>query len=157
VWTGESRCAAAGARLAPLLARLHHEDAVVTPYSQDEAIWFTRNCPFTPAALQQHVEIWSAVSPGSAVSKEWRRRFAQRALTAWGQGGSVWLAERALRPTPRGNWNWVDGDDPFVRWRQFSEFFGQLDLADTIGGADGFVRVVPTVHTRDVLAESASP
>ena len=47
-------------------------------------------------------------------------------LKAWAKGGDAWLSARLLSAKPEPHWNWVEGDDPRVKWDDIYKFFAQL-------------------------------
>ena len=66
-------------------------------------------------------------------------------------GGELWLSNRAFSQRPAANWNWVEGDDENVSWKEFSEFFADLKMGELSGGADGFLKVLPSEENKQFL------
>jgi hypothetical protein len=71
----------------------------------------------------------------------WRNIFAAKTLALWDQGGDVWITKRLLHSHPSPEWEWVEGDDPRVTWKDIYLFFAQLEMGQSVGGEDGFVLV----------------
>jgi hypothetical protein len=73
----------------------------------------------------------------------WRRDFSRSALDAWSQGKDVWASKRfwAVRPLPE--WNWAEGDDERIKWKELPEFFLPLETDGECGGLDGFSKLKP--------------
>ncbi len=81
----------------------------------------------------------------------WRKYFASRTLGVWQRGGQIWMAKRLSSDTPRPEWGWSEGDDPRITWNQLSAFARNLDVAESDGGDDGFVRLADTPEARRTL------
>jgi len=72
-------------------------------------------------------------------------------LRVWSAGGDIWLSNRAFAPRPQADWNWVEGDDQYVSWSEFSEFFANVKLGESSGGTDGFQQVLPSEENKQFL------
>lgn len=81
----------------------------------------------------------------------WRAKFAEDVLAAWQKGARVWVTDRVLFAIPRREWNWVEGDDPRISWREIHALFATLDLKPSLGGPDGFLLLVESGRNRAVL------
>jgi hypothetical protein len=57
-----------------------------------------------------------------------------------------------VRRHPTASWKWAEGDDPRLHWKDFPEYFAQVDVGPPVGGEDGFVEVLPTPRTREAVA-----
>jgi hypothetical protein len=83
----------------------------------------------------------------------WRRDFAERVQQQWAQHREVWVSERLLAARPEARWNWVEGDDPRIRWKDLPSAFDRLEFdARILPGRDGFLRLAETPANRDWLA-----
>jgi hypothetical protein len=87
----------------------------------------------------------------------WKQDFATNALAVWAKGGQIWISERVLYAEPRREWNWVEGDDPNVRWADIVDFFRPLDREPTVGGEDGFFLLRSSTANYGTFASIAFP
>jgi hypothetical protein len=95
--------------------------------------------------------IVEAVTPGQADAPRWRSAFRELVETTWKAGGDVWLSRRLFAPAPPADSAWVEGDDASLSWSALPAYFSRLEVADDVGGADGFVRLVCSPKTLRVL------
>jgi hypothetical protein len=130
------------ARLSDLTQVLKPHSRVYAVNWQDAAVNFYRSFPFHPLNAQNELQLSALVTPGTASVPHWRKDFAVRALAAWQAGGDVWLSRRAFAERPQSEWNWTEGDDRRVSWPDFSRFFSDFEFGETVGGSDGFVRLI---------------
>ncbi|MBM3813753.1 MAG: hypothetical protein FJW20_19170 [Acidimicrobiia bacterium] len=80
----------------------------------------------------------------------WRAEFALRTLRRWASNQEVWLSERLLAKRPEAHWLWVEGDDPRIRWSDFSAVLAPLEFdAKILPGRDGFYRLAQNQANRD--------
>jgi hypothetical protein len=122
---------------------------VFTPHELDEITTFKNRCPDAPLlAGQSPPQAFGLVMANTEQAAEWREELAMRAGRAWSSGGRVWIARRAFMQAPPPSWKWVEGDDPRFHWKEFPDYFAQMDVGAPVGGADGFVELVPTPRTR---------
>jgi hypothetical protein len=139
-------------RVDALLPVLKPNSRIVTVNWQDDLINFGRSFPLHPINVEHsELRIGALVTPGTTYAAKWREEFAKIALKAWREGGDVWVSTRALSPKPQAGWNWVEGDVEDVSWSDFSRFFADLDLGETVGGSDGFFKVLPTAKNQELL------
>jgi len=103
----ESRQQKAIARIADLNTEAKPKSLLVTPYFQDELVNFNISFPFHPINRQARWRLIDLVSPGMMETIRWRERLAVAALSAWQDGGKIWLARRALGPRPNPEWIWA--------------------------------------------------
>jgi hypothetical protein len=97
----------------------------------------------------------AVVKIGSSRAGEWRRDFASTALTTWNDGKAVWIFRGLLDPIPQKKWGWVEGAEPLVRWKDFREFFMQLETSAVHGE---FVQLPPTPsNLKRLRALTSSP
>lgn len=153
VWTVAEQQNKLAARLAPLEARTTAKDKIYVVNWTDELINFNRSFPFNPTNLRGDFQLSAVVTPGAAQTAEWREDFAARSFLAWENGGSVWLSNRAFSPQPKADWNWAEGDDKNVRWREFPEFFDRLERGERLGDENGFTLILPTEANKNFLRE----
>jgi hypothetical protein len=139
-------------RIEALLPILKPHSRIMTVNWQDDLINFGRSFPLHPINRAGELQIGALVTPGTTYAPRWREDFATNALKAWREGGDVWVSRRALSPRPRPEWNWTEGDVENVSWRDFSPFFAQLELGESVGGDDGFVKVLPTPKNQEFLS-----
>jgi hypothetical protein len=112
---------------------------LVTTHLQDELVNFQASFPFKPVNRHNQYHLYPLVVPNSDQAARWRQEFASNMLEAWAKGGDGWLSTRLFSVKPEASWNWVEGDDPRVRWGDIYKFFSQFETGVMAGGADGFV------------------
>ena len=139
-----------GERVRVLGGRLKPSDRVAVTHFQDDLASFNNNPRFERAGPPVHT--FEVVTPGTEQATHWRADFAARARQVWREGGEVWLSRRLLAPRPRPEWNWVEGDDRNVSWRDLYGFFSSLDAGEGVGGEDGFVLLARTPPNEAALA-----
>ena len=135
------------ARIADLVPRLTPSSRVFLVSYQDEVYRFSRDFPFDPINRSGKFKADSLVEVGGKDLPRWRQDFALQAQYVWQQGGDVWVTRRVMSTRPKSEWNWVEGDDPRISWSDFRAFFSQMELGESAGGNDGFVRVEPSATT----------
>ncbi|MBL8187203.1 MAG: hypothetical protein JNK38_04305 [Acidobacteria bacterium] len=139
------------ARLGDLPMKLSPNSELVAVNWQDELVNFYRSFPFHPLNQRESYVVAALVTPGVEDSKHWRDEFAKRALRVWSVGGDIWLSNRAYALRPEAHWNWVEGDDQYVSWKDFPEFCANLKMGESSGGTDGFQRVLPSEENKQFL------
>lgn len=82
-----------------------------------------------------------------------REEFAARSFLAWENDNNVWLSARAFSEKPKAGWNWAEGDDKNVGWREFPEFFSKLETGEILGDENGFVLILPSEANKKLLQE----
>ncbi len=112
-----------------------------------------RDFPLDPVGRGLFVH--ETAQPGLATSDAWHEDFARVALSAWAEGGDVWLSKRLLESAPRADSTWAEGEDKRLTWADLRGFFASLDLDEQVGGDDGFVRLTETKRQRKRLTEMA--
>jgi len=113
--------------------------------------------PTNPMNSAEPMQFYFLTEAGNASSARWRQNFATHGLKAWQDGGDIWLSKRALAPRPLLDWDWVEGDDPYLSWPQISKFFAPFTLNGDVGGADGFVRIARVPENQQRLEAAAAP
>jgi hypothetical protein len=139
------------ARFGDLPAKLPPNSQLLAVNWQDEIVAFYRSFPFHPLNQSEAFVISSMVTLGVEDSKHWREDFAKRAQRVWAANGELWVSNRAFSQRPEADWNWVEGDDESVSWKDFSEFLANLKMGKSSGGTDGFQQVLPSEENKQFL------
>jgi hypothetical protein len=147
--------ASLAARLLPLKQRLQDRDLIAVLNNQDALCLFLNRSPFHPLNQPKLLRLYDVIEPASVRVARWREEFAEEALQAWRQGGEVWVSKRLWAAQPLPEWEWVEGDDRRITWKEIPAFFGQLRTVGEVGGADGFLRLLPEGSNLDLLASIA--
>src|SRR5262249_28698309 len=84
-----------------------------------------------------------------------REGFAAQALSAWDKGGDVWISRRVLSTRPEREWNWVEGADKHVSWKDVNGFFSQIEVGNLVKSRDSFLMVLPSDENRAMLMNVA--
>jgi hypothetical protein len=153
----DRRQQAAADRISEVVLRFRPNSRILTVSWQDDLINFSRSYPFHPLNRAGNLRIGALVTPGTTLTTDWRQGLATQVEETWSRGGDVWVSRRALSPQPLSEWNWAEGDEKRVSWRDFQKFFSQLELGETAGGDDGFVLIPPTEKNRDVFRQLEPP
>jgi hypothetical protein len=139
------------------LARIEGIQKVLKPGSfiatatlRDRLLQFDEN-PFQPLDSTGRLRAFAIAGFTTQQAHRWQHDFIARTIASWDAGGDMWISRRLLAWHPLPEWEWVEGDDPSVRWRDLASFFTALELGESVGGTDGFVRVLPSAHNRQVL------
>jgi hypothetical protein len=135
--------------------RLRPASRVVLLSFRDGIHDFYHRFPFHPLALEGQLPVYYLTDPMEARADLWPQHAAQAMLRAWEQGGDVWVSRRLFAEKPLPEWGWVEKDNPDLLWRDVAAFFGRLDAGETIGGDDGFVRLLPDEKNMELLREFA--
>jgi hypothetical protein len=126
-------------RVQAVVPRLSPNSWLVTTHLQDDLVNFQASFPFEPINRHNTYRVYPLVVLNSDQSSRWREQFASNMLKAWAKGGDAWLSARMLSAKPEPHWNWVEGDDPVVKWDDIYKFFAQLHTGDFASGTDGFI------------------
>ena len=126
-------------RVTAIVPKLKPNSWLVTTHLQDDLVNFQASFPFEPINRHNIYHVYPLVVLNSDQASKWREEFAENTLKAWEKGGDAWLSSRLLSARPEPHWNWVEGDDPRVKWDDVYKFFAQLHTGEVAGGADGFV------------------
>ena len=138
-------------RVQAVLPQLKPNSWLVTTHLQDDLVNFQASFPFDPVNRHNSYRLHSLVVLNTDQAARWREDFASNMLDAWAKGGDVWLSTRLLSAKPEASWNWVEGDDPRVRWSDIYNFFSQFEKGTVVGGADGFVLLEKSEGNRQLL------
>lgn len=128
-------------RLQAVIPQLQPNNSLVTTHLQDDLVNFQASFPFEPINRHDTYHVYPLVWMNTAQAGRWRQEFASHALKTWSENGDVWISTRLLSTKPEANWNWVEGDDPRVRWNDLRSFFAQLQTCGTATSGDGFVQL----------------
>jgi len=149
-----AECAVLASRLASIPHTPVHTAVVVTPHALDPIVEYRARCPDVALdSSSQPPQVFGLVMPHTEGADSWRASLAARAGRAWAAGNRLWVSRRAFAERPANSSDWTEGDDPAVRWRDFPAFFDQLDTGASVGGADGFVEIVPTSTNRRFMEQ----
>ena len=143
------------ARIAQLEPMLRPESRVATVNQQDEVWAFSWTFPFNPINRTGNLNTYHITEIGTSKMLQWREDFAVESLSVWEQGGDMWLSERVFSARPLRDWNWVEGADDRVSWTDINQFFSSIEVSESVGARDGFVRVLPSAHNRAMLGQLA--
>jgi hypothetical protein len=138
-------------RVSGLVPLLKPGSVVTVSHNLDDLMEFNRNFPFSLINRTDALHLYPVLSPGSSDVAKWQEGFASRALLAWRAGGDIWISNRVLHRTPRADWNWVEGDDNRVSWLDLDSFFTLLQYGQSVGGDDGFIRLLRSTENQNLL------
>jgi hypothetical protein len=146
------QCETLTARLLSVPREPGRPTVMFTPHELDEISTFRNRCPDAPMLkAPTPPQAFGLVMANYDQSARWRDEMAIRLDRAWAQGGHVWISRRAFVKSPARSWKWAEGDDPRLHWKEFPEYFSQVDVGPPVGGEDGFVEVLPTPRTREAV------
>jgi hypothetical protein len=140
-------------RTRELLPYLTPQSRVFVHDTDDQLYAFSRNSPFHPLNRSGNFQANAILIPGTRRDLHWQQSFAVLALAVWDQHGTVWISKRVLSARPLSEWNWVEGSDSRVRWKDTFFFFSDLDWGTSVGSTDGFVLLLPTQKNRGELTQ----
>jgi hypothetical protein len=146
LWKSKVQAANAPAisRVEVLQGRVTPEGLVALVTFNDGVYQFTTSYPFHPANRRVQLPIYDVIQVANLRVLRWKQEFAQRALTSLDRSAAVWISKRVLAAQPDPAWDWVEGDDAHITWRDIPGFFRQFSYSDSVGGPDGFVRLEPS-------------
>jgi hypothetical protein len=140
-------------RVTPLLP-LPHESRLYT-IGEDNVFQLRVNAPLHEVNHLGDYEVTGVYVPMMRTG-HWKHDFASGVLSVWEKGGEAWITTRVLQAQPRREWNWVEGDDPKVSWKDIVNFFPTLERGTTVGGEDGFFLLPHSATNRATLASFAN-
>jgi len=140
-------------RVTPLLP-LPHASRIYT-IGEDNVFELRVNAPLHEINRVGDYEVTGVYIPMMRTG-HWKHNFASGVLSVWEKGGEVWMTTRVLHAQPRREWNWVEGDDPNVAWKNIVNFFQPLDRGATVGGEDGFFLLPRSAINRATLTSLAN-
>lgn len=147
-------------RVSLLKPRLTDRDFVAVLSNQDTLYRFVNRSPFHPLNQPRPLHLYDVIEPATTRVREWRWEFAAGALEAWEHHGEVWVSKRLWAGKPLPDWDWVEGDNRQVSWKDLPDFFTPLQIAEELGGSDGFFRLLradSNVSRLSAFARSATP
>lgn len=143
-------------RIGPLLPELKEGSRIILSHNLDSLLNFRSDFPFSPVNQRMKARLYPLVTLGDNEVPLWPARFASNALSTWQKGGDVWVSRRLLNETPRADWNWVEGDDRRVSWKDFESLFSQLRYGEAVGGEDGFLQLLRSPNNEAFLISLTS-
>jgi len=117
----------------------------------DDLYQLALSFPFDPAVRRTSLPLYDVVQVSNRRVLVWKREFAQRSLHSLEQGQAVWVSKRLLAARPEPAWNWNEGDDPNVSWKDLRPFFSSLSYSAEVGGSDGFLQLAGTEQNKAFL------
>ncbi|HKY05481.1 MAG TPA: hypothetical protein VJQ56_11355, partial [Blastocatellia bacterium] len=148
---------AISSRIAGLAPLLRPASLLVTMTQQDELVNFQRAALFNPIILDLDLNVYTVIELGSKYETSWREMFAAKALDVWDRGGDVWVSKRLFTSRPRAEWAWVEAENARVSWTDVQSFFAGKETGQELGGADGFMLLLPTPINRQSLEAVKRP
>ncbi|MDQ2854872.1 MAG: hypothetical protein M3R68_00970, partial [Acidobacteriota bacterium] len=146
--------ATSAARLSELSGMLKPNSWVFTANWQDDLVNFNRSFPLNPLNRNSNLIIGALISPGEPEVARWQQEFSARVQSIWSSGGDAWISRRLLSERPRPEWNWVEGDDSRVSWKDLYSYASRLELGQPVGGDDGFVLLVQSAQNRKSMSDA---
>jgi len=140
-------------RIRGLLPQLGPNSLVLAVNEQDSLAEFRLNFPLDPINLSGTLRTYDVLEINTERLATWRRDLAKRVLARWDKGGTIWIPVRFLSPQPQPDWNWVEGDDPRVKWSDLPAFFAKLHRGPAVAGQDGFEKLDDDPNNREILQE----
>jgi hypothetical protein len=131
-------------RIDRLHSQLKPQSKLFVIDEQDELLSFNRTFFFNSVNQDIGFITRPVVLLNTKQVDTWPTAFAEEIALAWNAGGDAWLSKRLFSEAPSPQWNWVEGADPRLRWRDLYSFFARLETGEVIGEKDGFVRLLPT-------------
>ena len=154
-WTLQRKQELIKPRISELYGRLKPNSLIAATHLQDELTSFYYNYPFNPLNRHGDVTVYNVLEPGAARILTWREDFAAKVGVTWRNDGDLWISKRFFASRPRPEWNWTEGDDRRVSWPMLPAFFSQFEVADSLGGEDGFVLLARTPANEKRIMELA--
>jgi hypothetical protein len=102
----------------------------------------------------RYLYVSDEIVPGKAT---WQQRFAKRALATWQGNGEIWISKRLIAERPAPDWEWVEGNNPLIKWQDIKAFFRQFPYDGSLDGQDGFIRLARVPSTEALLSEEVMP
>ena len=148
----DEQCATLTARVQSVPREPTKPTMMFTPHELDEISTYRNRCPDAELLKEAKApRVFGFVMANYEQAAQWRNELARRADSVWAEGGHVWISRRAFVPSPPRSWKWAEGDDPRLHWKEFREYFSQVDVGPPVGGEDGFVELLPTPRTREAV------
>jgi len=144
------------ARVADLRNRLTPGSIVMLSTDQDDLDETVNRLAFDRINRPAPMWMYYIVNTGNVQVLTWRQNLAARTLQVWRNGGEVWVSKRVWSSRPMRSWNWAEGDDPRVSWKELPQFFSTLHTDAESGGTDGFRRLARDQQNLAALTPLAS-
>lgn len=141
------------ARLESVNRQAAANDLILVPSFQDDGLRFVDSRPFHPAS-RFRLNMLTGVAAGAANAVSWRSSISAAMLAVWGRGGRVWISSRLIQEKPSPVW-WIEGDESRIRWADVAGFYRGFDLANPVGGEDGFLELEPSPRNQALLQQAA--
>jgi len=138
------------AELQPIVPKLTPIDRIIT-LNLDDLLDYKRNYPQRP--LSKIMNLYWLVELGTPSVHQWRKNFASTVKSTWKHGGKIWMRRLLMLERPIGT-NWVEGADPYLRWRDFKEVLNKLEVDSSYGT---YYLLLPSGHNRAILNEFLFP
>jgi hypothetical protein len=140
-------------RIEALHSHLTPQSKLFVISEQDELVTFNRTFFFNPVNQELGLITRPVLLLNTTQVDRWRVEFAEEVALAWEAGGEAWLSDRFFRGSPAPEWNWVEGVDQRIQWRDLQSFFAQLETGEVKGEKDGFVRLLNTETNKHLLSK----
>lgn len=147
---------AALARVADLRGRLTSTGIAMIATNQDDLAETLNRLAFDNINRPTPFPLYDIIEPGNVRVLTWRQDVATRTLKAWRSGGEVWVSKRVWSARPAPSWNWTEGDDPRISWKELPQFFAALSTDADSGGPEGFLRLARNEKNLALLEPQAS-
>ncbi len=147
----DSENGASLARVSKLRERLTGAGIAMVATNQDDLVATLSRLAFDDINRPSPLTVYDIIEPGNNRVLTWRQDFAAQTLKAWESGGEVWVSKRVWSARPDRSWNWAEGDDPRISWKELPRFFATLSTDAESGGPDGFRRIAQNAATLAVL------
>lgn len=140
-------------RVSPLLPL--RPGSIVCVLADDSLFLLGRDAPFHKINQRGFFEPRAIYLPMMHTAY-WKHDFAKTVLLRWKAGSDVWVTTRVWSETPKQEWNWVEGDDPNLKWTDLVGYFKSLDHGPLVGADDGFFLLLPSERNQSLLTSLAS-
>jgi hypothetical protein len=140
----EARIAPEVARVESLQGRVSKNSMVAMVTLGDSAYQFTNQFPLHAVNRRGALPVYDVVEIANVRVTTWKQDFAKHALETMQRSETVWVSSRLLAERPDPAWNWNEGDDPRISWKDLPPFFRSLSYSEPVGGADGFLKLTPS-------------
>jgi hypothetical protein len=140
----DSEIAPAATRVESLRGKVTSQGLVAMVTHQDGVYQLITSHPFHLANRREELPVYDVIETATERLVRWRPDFAKRALGTLTRSQNVWISKRFLAERPDPAWNWTEGDDARVTWKELPPFFRQFSYAESVGGTDGFLKLEPS-------------
>jgi hypothetical protein len=144
------RWSTTASKLVALSRHSSHEDVVLLFSYQDDAFRMSEERPLDPLILHAPVMSLAAELQTQQIA-HWQQTVAGLILRTWNHGHQVWISKRLVAADPRPEWNWVEGDDVRIHWRDLPAFFSPLKSVAECCGPEGYDLLARTPGNEGLL------